>query len=99
MPIVLISIPSLASQACSVEPVSISGSPEANPSNRIAVMRLSASACISVGLAGSDKGSELEVVVHDQRRMIGELLVLEDMRLKDPATHGGGSNLVIDSPA
>jgi len=55
---VLMSSPSEANHACKANPERLNGNPEAKLINRTATMRLSPSACRSVGLADSVKGRQ-----------------------------------------
>src|SRR5277367_2750870 len=54
-PMVLISRPEWVIQACSVKPVRLKGNPEAKLNRRTAAIRLSRSACRTVGLTDSVK--------------------------------------------
>ena len=64
MPMVLMSSPADASQACKVNPVRLKGNPDAKLSSRMAVMRLSPSACSTVGLETSDMARD-SIRAHD----------------------------------
>ena len=64
MPMVLMSSPADASQACKVNPVRLKGNPEAKLSSRMAVIRLSPSACSTVGLETSDMARD-SIRAHD----------------------------------
>src|ERR1700722_9434247 len=68
MPMVLMSRPADASQACNVNPVRLKGNPEAKLSKRTAVIRLSPSACRTVGLETSAKLENLGIAVETGHR-------------------------------